>query len=259
MLEQLTKEQLEEKVRNGEYIKDELFISDEAMQYDDLTNSIFKYNYFIINHETDSRDTSISSKSYIVIPTTGGLDLRNTSMKIKFNDELKEIHISEEQGDFTGVTAAAFSRKIEELLTTLFYEAFDNTYKITVNIAVMSNGRRIKVSLVANKDYVSYPATITVYDGDENSLLSILKWTDGQTCINDIIITEEVYSKDCLGRAPISNYLCNADVIFHTPTHFYTEVNEQSISGTINVGVYSIYGYRPVRKTIYVYHDAMSE
>jgi hypothetical protein len=251
-LEELTKAQLEEKVANGEYIKEELFFSNTIEESGTLNKSIFKYNYFTINHETNSLQSEISSSAYIRIPTTG-LILSNTTMRIKFNDIIKDIYISEDQGNFSGISYVEVPLRVEEFLTNLFYEAFDNTYKIEVNISSMSNGRLIKIRIRSHIDYVELPATITVYNGEGNSLLDILKWTDGQTCTNDVIVKEQVYTKNYAGRAPVNNSLCDGAIVFSTDTQFYTDETKKYAGSDTSIYVYSIYGYRPVRKKIYIY------
>lgn len=253
-LEELTKEQLEEKVITGEYVKEELFVSEIPELYGELTNGIHKYNYFNINYECNSLNAQIQSNSWITTPSSGFV-LSNMGMKIQYNDIVKNVYIPENAGNFSGVAYKDIANKLEEFLMNLFYETFDNTFKIQVNVVSMSSGRRLRIRLSPYEiSRETAPAKITVFYGDniENSLLNLFKWKDGQSCLCKIIPYDEVYSKNFAGGFPVINELGDITFLFPSEKYFSQNCNID-LAGGVQTRVYSIIGYRPKRKKIYTY------
>lgn len=243
-LEELTKEQLEEKVANGEYIKEELFNKENGGE--NLTQNIRKFDYFNVMSSFDSTDSSIQSTGWI--STSTKLDISNTSMQVTYNNETKIITIGDE-GDFTSLTYSQVGNAVSSLLLTKFTEVFHEG-AIEVRVMSISGGRMIKV--VIQPDYGVL--TVNSNNGD-NSLLSLLKFTEGQTCVCITINSDLVYTKLYNSGYPFENELCKGIGYFIEGVMLNYAIVEDK-AGTTHMLIDKVYGYRPKRKIIYTYRAA---
>ena len=254
VLENLTKEELEQKVLNGEYIKEELSTSETPGIGMPINKSLTRFNYFNIQYTVDTSETKIQSVGYVQVMKLTDANISNKSMKITYNGVQKDIIIGADEGDFSNsASIPKATEAIEALLANKIQEAFGDD--IEFSMMTMGSGRLFKITLRV-PDTVA-EGEIIVNSGDSNDLLPYLKLSNGQKCIKKELSEEEkIFTRNNADAFPINTELC--DTIGYERVYSNNDIwlemeTIEDRAGGAEVKIVHVDGYRPKRRKIYIY------